>query len=72
MVAQRIRESIQAYRWERGGFRMTLSGGVVQYAGESLESLLKRADELLYQAKDLGRNRMEHCLLHQTLGPKDT
>jgi diguanylate cyclase (GGDEF)-like protein len=72
MVAQRIRESIQAYRWERGGFRMTLSGGVVRYAGESLESLLKRADELLYQAKDLGRNRMEHCLLPQTPRPKDT
>jgi diguanylate cyclase (GGDEF)-like protein len=62
-IAQRIRESIASHRWERDNFQTTISGGLVQYVGESVESLLKRADELLYQAKALGRNRMEHCLL---------
>jgi diguanylate cyclase (GGDEF)-like protein len=63
IIAQRIREGVQACQWERKDCRTTLSGGVVQYRGESIESLLKRADNLLYQAKDLGRNRMEDHLL---------
>jgi diguanylate cyclase (GGDEF)-like protein len=70
MVAQRIRERIQSYRWEYAGIRITISGGLVQYAGESAKSLLKRADELLYQAKDRGRNRMEHCPLEPSDGIK--
>lgn len=61
-IARRIRKGIQAYQWERENFKTTISGGLVQYTGESIASLLKRADELLYQAKDLGRNRIEHCL----------
>lgn len=36
------------------------SAGVAQYSlGESLENLLHRADEALYRAKDLGRDRVE-------------
>lgn len=60
IIAERVRQSIASYCWEQDGFQTTISGGVVQYAGESVENLLKRADELLYQAKALGRNRMEH------------
>ena len=63
VIAERVRESIASCQWEGMGFRTTISGGVVQYAGESVEELLKRADVLLYQAKALGRNRMEHHLL---------
>ena len=63
LIAERVRQSIASCRWEKDNFRVTISGGVVQYAGESVEELLKRADELLYQAKALGRNRMEHCLV---------
>jgi diguanylate cyclase (GGDEF)-like protein len=62
VIAERIRESIQSYRWDRESFGVTVSGGLVQYAGESVELLLKRADKLLYQAKDLGRNRIERRL----------
>ena len=40
--------------------RITFSAGVVSAArGEDEESLLKRADALLYQAKNGGRNRIE-------------
>lgn len=62
-IAERVREDIAACRWEPNDFQVTISGGVVQYAGESVEELLKKADDLLYQAKSLGRNRMEYCLL---------
>ncbi len=60
IIAERVRQSIASYCWEKDGFQTTISGGVVQYVGESVENLLKRADELLYQAKALGRNRMEN------------
>ncbi|OEU53635.1 MAG: hypothetical protein BA871_02985 [Desulfuromonadales bacterium C00003096] len=60
IIAERVRQSIASYCWEQDGFQTTISGGVVQYAGESVENLLKRADVLLYQAKALGRNRMEN------------
>jgi diguanylate cyclase (GGDEF)-like protein len=63
LIADRVRQNIASCRWERDDFQATISGGVVQYAGESVEELLKRADELLYQAKALGRNRMEHLKL---------
>jgi diguanylate cyclase len=39
--------------------RITLSGGVAQYtSGETLESLIDRADEALYAAKNAGRNQI--------------
>ena len=66
-IAERVRQSIASYRWEQTDFQVTISGGVVQYAGESVEELLKKADELLYQAKALGRNRMECRLLDPSL-----
>lgn len=43
-----------------GSIPVTISIGVSCYrAGDSLESLLQRADEALYRAKALGRNRLE-------------
>jgi diguanylate cyclase len=36
-----------------------ISAGVVERrSGELLESMLKRADEAMYRAKDAGRNRV--------------
>jgi diguanylate cyclase (GGDEF)-like protein len=42
-----------------GRFKLTLSCGVAECsAGDTLESLMERADAALYQAKKLGRNRV--------------
>ena len=39
--------------------RITMSGGVAQYiSGESVESLIERADAALYTAKNGGRNQI--------------
>lgn len=44
---------------DQGAIRVTTSGGVVQPApGQSLEDALEEADQLLYQAKYKGRNRI--------------
>ncbi len=42
-------------------FRITISGGVTAYRpSESVDDLVKRADEALYYAKGNGRNRIEY------------
>lgn len=69
IIAERIRQNIVSYHWDSEDFHVTISGGIAQYRGETMESLLKRADKLLYQAKDLGRNRMENCYLPTTPQP---
>jgi PleD family two-component response regulator len=38
---------------------MTVSGGVVEFKEESALILIGKADELLYKAKQNGRNRIE-------------
>jgi diguanylate cyclase (GGDEF)-like protein/PAS domain S-box-containing protein len=62
VVAERVRGAVAAST-VRGGegvdIQVTISVGVAQLQGdESLESLLKRADTALYDAKDHGRNRV--------------
>jgi len=40
--------------------RITTSAGIVlRHRGEGLEEMVKRADRLLYKAKENGRNRVE-------------
>lgn len=60
-LAERVRITLSAQRFEcQGeGFGVTASAGVAQYApgGDSLDSLLKRADNALYRAKTSGRDR---------------
>lgn len=42
-----------------GPIRITVSGGVAEYQeGDSLATAFRRADEALYEAKNLGRNRV--------------
>jgi diguanylate cyclase (GGDEF)-like protein len=63
-LAERIRFALEnsAFRARDGEFpRVTASLGVATYTGqdENQETLLKRADQALYRAKNLGRNRVE-------------
>ena len=61
--AERVRAAVEAhlFRDEANEIRMTTSAGVAAFPApgvDSPETLLKRADEALYQAKESGRNRV--------------
>lgn len=57
-LAEKIRFSIENYKFDGLGTR-TASFGVAEYfPGESQESLIKRADDALYEAKRSGRNNV--------------
>lgn len=57
-IAERIREAVQAMVF-RNNLRVTVSIGLVQsFAGETMDSILRRADQCLYAAKEQGRDRI--------------
>lgn len=57
VLAERIRTEIA--RGVTGGLNVTVSVGLAEYQrGESLETLVSRADQALYAAKNQGRNRV--------------
>ncbi len=62
LVAERIREAFarEAVVVDGATLRCTVSAGVAYVArgGESLDSVMRRADEALYAAKRAGRNRV--------------
>ena len=55
VVAEKIRSAIENLKWDNG-LHVTISAGVTQSCGESATELLIKADSLLYQAKENGRN----------------
>jgi len=58
-LAERIRKAIEIYKFEGIG-TITVSFGIAQFKDEdTVDSLFKRADAALYQAKSNGRNRIE-------------
>lgn len=58
LVAERLREAIQEAPMPEAG-RVTLSAGVSAYrSGDTMDSLLARADMALYAAKSGGRNQV--------------
>jgi diguanylate cyclase (GGDEF)-like protein len=57
-VLERLRERLRAHDF-RLSLPVTLSAGIAQYRpGESVDAWISRADEMLYQAKHAGRNRI--------------
>jgi diguanylate cyclase (GGDEF)-like protein len=59
VVAERLRQQVQQVRLQPGDRPVTLSGGLVLVGREEpLERAIQRADELLYQAKQQGRDRI--------------
>lgn len=65
-VAERIRKQCEAtvIEFDTASFSITLSIGVTTYIPEqdkSITEVLQRSDNLLYQAKEMGRNRSIAC-----------
>jgi len=61
LFAERLRKFFiqQKFHCESKGFQVTLSAGVANHlCKESLAGLLQRADKMLYEAKESGRNRV--------------
>jgi diguanylate cyclase (GGDEF)-like protein/PAS domain S-box-containing protein len=59
LIAEKIRSSIETYDFEIENLAVTISIGVAQYAGETANALINKADKLLYQAKSKGRNQFQ-------------
>ncbi len=62
IFAERVREAIASKPVDHYGksIPVTLSAGVATYpSGDTLEGLLRRADQAMYRAKEQGRNRVE-------------
>jgi len=58
VFAERIRKSIENLKFKDGKLKVTISGGVAEYTGEGATELVEKADNLLYEAKESGRNRI--------------
>lgn len=58
-VAEKLRHAVEHYTFPRK-LKVTISIGVAEWASgiESLDTWIARADDALYQAKHLGRNRV--------------
>lgn len=63
-TCNRIRKIIEDHSWNEvaKGLRITMSFGVTRHHdGDTLKSLMVRADDALYRAKHNGRNRVEYA-----------
>ncbi len=56
-ISERIRQSIEGYVFNEA-VKITVSGGVKQYEGESPMELIQLADDNLYKAKKNGKNQI--------------
>jgi PleD family two-component response regulator len=58
LVAEKLRTTLACYRNGEAD-HVTASFGMTSYeAGETLDSVLKRVDDLMYLAKNSGKNRI--------------
>lgn len=63
ILAEKIRHAIEnlEVKDEKNTYKITVSLGVAQYhPGDTVDTLIKRADDGLYEAKEGGRNRVCH------------
>ena len=60
ILAERIRKSVEIHDFGEAG-KLTVSFGIAMFKDNDTEdSFLKRADEALYKAKEMGGN----CIVH--------
>jgi len=57
-VAEKIRMNIQDHKWSFKDLTVTVSGGVCTLENEDENGLIMKADRLLYEAKNNGRNQI--------------
>ncbi|WP_099188328.1 sensor domain-containing diguanylate cyclase [Tepidibacter mesophilus] len=57
--AEYIRKGVKNIEFKNTNPIVTISGGAVQFQQESCKDIVNRADELLYKAKENGRDRIE-------------
>lgn len=60
LLGERLRIAVEMWRWKWSTTQLTISAGGASYQPgiTSAEDLLQQADDALYLAKDLGRNRV--------------
>ncbi|HPP95531.1 MAG TPA: diguanylate cyclase [Spirochaetota bacterium] len=63
VAAERIRKSIESIKIEESNIKVTISGGVAEFAGEPIDDFIKKIDSMLYLAKKNGKNRIESAAL---------
>jgi diguanylate cyclase (GGDEF)-like protein len=61
-IAERIRLMISSLEWENNA-HVTISGGVAELDDERFNELLAKADKVMYEAKRLGKNRIERAMV---------
>ncbi len=59
ITAERIRRNVEALKWDATDLRVTISAGVAMFDNDTPSSLIKKADHLLYRAKNNGRNQIQ-------------
>lgn len=60
IAMERLRRRVEGMPGPANGVEMTVSIGITEYrSGDSIERLLRRADQAMYVAKEGGRNRVE-------------
>jgi diguanylate cyclase (GGDEF)-like protein len=55
-TADRIRKAVENVKFDAKDLKATISAGVVEYDGSDIEDMVRKADMLLYDAKEAGRN----------------
>ena len=62
IIGERVRASVEnmAFAWEDKEIKLTLSGGIGAFGEETLDvlNLVRQADNAVYKAKELGKNRI--------------
>lgn len=56
-IAEEIRNNISTFTWENG-MKVTISGGLYENGSTVNKECIKNVDELLYKAKESGRNKI--------------